>query len=480
MNNKIKKNYIYNLIYQILTIITPFITTPYVSRTLCADGVGTSSYLSALVSYFVLFGGLGLTTYGQREISYCHNSKIDRSVKFWEIQILGFCSYGISLLVYILFVFFFHQNDLLYVIVCLQILASMFDTVWFFYGIEDFKNVVVRNIILKLLSIILVFAFVKNENDLSVYMLICLGVNFISSLCLWPLLTNRIAIVPINLLRPFKHIKGALQLFVPTIAIQVYVNVDKIMIGFFANGSAQNGYYEQAQKIESMCLMVVVSLGTVMIPRIGALFSENNITEVERMIYKSFRFTFITSLPICFGLIAISDIFVKWFFGNGFEEVISILCVLSINIILIGLSNVIGTQYLIPLKKQKEYTISVILGMIINIIMNAILIEKYLALGASVATLCAELVVTSTQFLMVKDRFNIKIILVENWKYFVASFIMFSMTIVIKNEFCLIGDGGLVGVCVLTGLVVYVIALCILKDDFFLELSSEVIKRIKT
>lgn len=237
----IKKNYIYNLSYQILLLITPFITTPYVSRVLCADGIGTVSYTDSVVSYFVLFATMGVTTYGQREISYVQKSVEDRSVVFWNTKLLEFCTAGILMVAYTIFAFQ-QDNTTLYLIYGFNIVAVFFDVTWFFQGMEEFGKIVLRNVIFKVISIVYIFAVVKSKDDLILYVIGITVFAVISNISLWFYLPKYINKVDVRLIHPFQNIGTVISLFIPTIAIQIYTVLDKTMIGVITKNEFENGY----------------------------------------------------------------------------------------------------------------------------------------------------------------------------------------------------------------------------------------------
>ena len=163
----IKKNYIFNVSYQILLLITPLITSPYLARVLGADGTGTVSFAESIVSYFVLFATFGMTTYGQREVSYVQDSREKRTVVFWETKILELITGLIALLVYIPFSLR-QENQALYLVLALNIIAAIFNVTWFFQGLEEFGKIVLRNVIFKIINIIYIFVFVKTKKDVNV------------------------------------------------------------------------------------------------------------------------------------------------------------------------------------------------------------------------------------------------------------------------------------------------------------------------
>ena len=269
----ITKNYIYNLSYQILIIFLPLITTPYVSRVLGAENVGIYGYTLSIVTYFVLFGALGVSMYAQREIAYVQNDIKERSKICVEILIFRLITMSVSILLY--YIFFVNGNNYqnYYFILIMELVSTCFDISWFFQGLEEFKKTVIRNIIVKLISFICILVFVKTKNDLSIYILIYVLSNFIGNISLWIYLPKYIEKIKINELNIFKHLKPTLWLFIPQIAMQIYTVLDKTMIGTIIEDKSEVGYYEQAQKIVKLCLTLVTSLGIVMVPRMANTFA---------------------------------------------------------------------------------------------------------------------------------------------------------------------------------------------------------------
>lgn len=476
MKKSITKNYIYNLVYQILILILPLITTPYISRVLGAEKIGIYSYTISIVTYFILFGSLGIAIYGQREIAYLQEDKERCSKTFWEIVILRFGTMAISM---IIFYFTFARNgeySIYYMILLLEMFANCLDISWFFQGLEEFKKTVTRNIIIKIISIVCIFIFVKTQNDLIKYFWIYVVSTLLGnvSLCLYlPKYINKIEIKDLNII---KHLKPTIGLFIPQIAVQIYTVLDKVMIGTIISDKSEVGYYEQSQKIVKMLLMVITSLGTVMMPRMANTYIKGNKEKIQEYIKNSFNFVFLLSFPMIFGIIAISNSFVPIFFGQGYEKVSMLMNIIAPILLAIGLSNVIGTQYLLPTKRQKEYTISVIVGAITNFGINLLLIRKYGAIGASIATVIAEICVTIVQFVYVKKDINISKTLKLSIKYVLSAFIMFAICIIIEkiiqnNLICIM-------IQVVIGIIIYVGCLILLKDEFINSIMNKVRQKI--
>ena len=404
----ITKNYIYNLTYQILILILPLVTTPYISRILGAENIGIFSFTTSISAYFILFGSLGIALYGQREIAYLQNNKKEYSKAFFEIVLLRVITIFIALLFFNL-IFVNNNNDykIYYNILVLEIIGNCIDISWFFQGLEEFKKTVVRNIIVKLISVLCIFLFVKHENDLIIYYVIYVLSVIIGNCSLWLYLPKYLSKVNFKNIKIFKHIKPTILLFIPQIAIQVYTLLDRTMLGILTSNISEVGYYEQTQKVIKVLLAVITSMGTVMLTRISNSFSNGEKENVNEYIKKSFNIVFLLAFPMIFGIIAISQRFVPVFFGNGFEKVIILMNVISPIILIIGISNVIGMQYLLPTKRQKEFTMSVLYGAIVNFLLNIILIIKFKSVGASIATVIAEITVTSIQIYFIRKEFDI-------------------------------------------------------------------------
>lgn len=477
MKKSITKNYLYNLVYQILILILPLITTPYISRILGAENIGIYSYTISIVTYFILFGSLGIAMYGQREVAYAQEDKEKYSKCFFEILALRCITMTISM---VIFYFIFAKSGeykVYYTILLLEMIANILDISWFFQGLEEFRKTVTRNIIVKIISIICIFIFVKTNNDLKNYFWIYVLSTLIGNVSLWLYLPQYIKKVNIKNINIFKHIKPTISLFIPQIAIQIYTVLDKVMIGTIISDKSEVGFYEQSQKIVKILLTIVTSLGTVMLPRIAKIYMNGDKEKIQEYIRKAFNFVFFIAFPIMFGVIAVSNNFVPIFFGQGYDKVAMLINIISPILLAIGLSNVIGTQYLLPTKRQKEYTISVVLGAIINFIINMLLIKRCGALGAAIGTVIAEISVTVVQFVFIRKEIKILEILKVAKKYLITSIIMLLVCVfvgkIIRNKLmCVI-------IQVIIGTISYLVILLTIKDKFLYEILEKVKNIIK-
>lgn len=475
MDKKVIKNYIYNLGYQILTFILPLITTPYISRVLGAESIGTYSYTNSITQYFILFGCIGLNLYSQREIAYYQNDIEKRSKLFYELVILRFITLSISVL---MFYFTLCQHGVYVYIFSIQIIdviASMFDISWLYQGMEDFKRIVIRNILVKLSGLAIIFLFVKSPSDLAIYVLSYSLTLLIGNLSMWPHLPKFIKKVKINNLNITRHVKPTIVLFLPQVATSIYTTLDKTMIGLLTNNTSEVAYYEQSQKIIRIAMTLATSLGTVMLPRVANLFKEDKIEEVKESMYSSFKFISFLAFPICFGLMAVAKGLVPWFFGSGYDKVVLNMIIIAPIVFIIGFSNVIGTQFLLPTGRQKQYTISICAGTITNLVFNFLLIPSLLSYGAAIATVIAESAVTITQIYLTKNTFNYKHVLKIIYKYILSAIIMSVCVFMLSNYLSVSILSTFIEVIV--GVIIYVIILILLKDDSLKIMISKIMKR---
>lgn len=468
--NTIVKNYLYNAVYQIFSILAPLITMPYVSRVLGATGIGSFSYTESIASYFILFGALGGNLYGQREVAYVQDDPDRRTLVFKEIITFRIITVLAATIIYIITFCRTGQYKNFFLILILEVMSSGVDVSWFFQGVQDFKKPVMRNIIIKFLSIVLIFLLVKSEHDTNRYTLCYALPVFISNLSLWFYLPNYITKVKPKKIITFKHLIPLLTLFIPQVATEVYTVLDKTMIGVLSSDIRQVAFYEQAQKMIKVFVALITALGIVMLPKISHLFAEGKVGEIKERIINSFQFVFFLGFPLMFGIIRISYNFVPLFYGSGYTEVILLMIIMSPIILIIGISNVIGKQYLLPTKKQKAYTISVVVGAISNFTLNLCLIPKFNALGASIATVLAEMIVTLVQFAFIHKEFSLVSILRLSVKYLLIGIVMYISIYFVDS---LIDSPFISIICeVIIGAIIYIGILLLLKDKIIYKAFS--------
>ena len=473
----VAKNYIFNLIYQLLTILTPLITTPYVARVLGVENNGIYGYTWSIVTYFVLFGSLGTAMYGQREIAYVQNNKKKQTDVFWEIIFIKLISY--IFVIFLFYIFFCINGDyaIFYRILIIELLANLVDISWFFQGNEDFGKTVIRNMIVKITGLVLIFIFVKNQNDLWKYFFIYVLSDLLGNLSLWVYVPKYLEKRKRKTLSLKKHIKPIILLFLPQVSVQIYAVLDKTMLGLLTNSMSEVAYYDQAQKIIRALLLIVSAMGTVMCSRVANSYAENKMDDVKKYLKQSIDMVWLIATPFVFGVFAVASEIVPIYFGNGYDAVIPLMCATSFILIGIGLNNVTGVQYLIQAGKQNIFTLSVTVGAVINVILNLVLIKLFGTIGAVYSSIISEFVILAIQLFYTKEVITIKDIIYSSIKYLISGIVMFIVVILLGK----ILTPGLISLCIkiIIGALIYCSSLLVMKDKFTIDIINQILQTLK-
>ena len=475
---RVIKNYLYNVGWQILSIIVPLVTAAYISRVLRPSGVGINAFTNSIINYFQLFASIGIGYYGNRQIAYVRENKKRMSEIFWEIQIIKIVMTLVSYISFEVFLLFYDKQLNYMLAQSINIIAVGFDISWFYEGIEDFKTIVLKNAVVKLLSTIAIFVFVKKPSDLCLYIVV-ISLSFLfGNLTLWPNLKRNLVKVNWKKLKPFKHFMPTIALFIPQIATQVYVQLNKTMLGIMVNQTAA-GYYQYSDSFIKIILAFVTSTGTVMLPHVSHALSDGNMEKVNQMLYKSFDFVSAVSYPMMFGVAGISLTLGPMYYGSGYGPVGPAMMIQSIEIIMIALSNAIGLQYLLPINKVKQFTASVTTGAVVNLILNFPLIKIAGLNGAMLSTVISETVVTLYQLCVVKNMLNYRLLFKDTWKYFISSATMFIFVFGMNRK--LSSSWGMLFLEVVVGFLIYLVMIILLKASIVNQakdlIKNKILKR---
>lgn len=423
--NSPKKNFVYNILYQILVLIIPLITAPYIARVIGAEGTGIRSYTYSIAYYFMLVTKLGVNNYGNRSIAKVRDDKQSLSVTFWSIYSFQLIMGIAMLFAYLLYVFLF--DDKFRVISLIQsfyIISAALDITWFFFGLEDFKKTIAISTVVRVINAVLIFLFVKTRTDLWKYALIMSGMTCLSQLVLWEFVRNKISFVKVTKEDIVKHIKPNFILFIPVIAVSLYKIMDKIMLGALT-AISEVGFYENAERVIDIPLCAITALGTVMLPRMSNIIAKGKTEQVKEYISKSTEFIMFLSYAMALGLMAVGYKFAPLFFGKEFQKTGLLIILLSSTLPFISFANVLRTQYLIPNEQDKPYIKSIFLGAIVNLIVNFILIPKYQSIGACYGTIAAEISVMLYQSYIVGKALPVKKYFLCSLKYLLKACVMF-------------------------------------------------------
>ena len=462
---KVIKNYFYNAGYQLLAVILPLITAPYISRVIGAHGIGIYTATYSTIQYFILLGSIGIGMYGNREIAYVRDDKTKMTQVFWEIQILKMIMVTLAYGSFIIYLTLMPTYREYMWIQSINLVAAAFDISWLYMGLEDFKKTVLRNTLVKLTSVALIFIFIHQASDTWLYILVMAGSTLGGNLTLWPYLKKTLGKVEWKKLRPFNHFKPTVALFIPQIATQVYQILNKTMLWGMVSSDVA-GFYDRSDNLVKLVLTIVTATGTVMLPHVANAFHDGNKAAVKQMTAESFDFVSFIAIPMFFGLAAVGKNLAPLFYGPEFKPVGLAVCIEAVIILLIGWSNVLGLQYLLPTNQIKIYTHSVVSGAVTNLILNLPLIYLLGLNGAILSTVLSELVVTVYQLWHVRKQLEIHQLFLNTPKYLLAGFIMFvvvlgiSLKLTFANTFFMILA---LGCEVLVGALIYGLLILLLK-----------------
>ena len=466
----IKKNYIYRTLYEILVLITPFITTPYISRVLGADGVGIYSYTSSIITYFTLFAALGTVSYGAREIARHRDDKQQSSKLFWEIELMTVATTALCLTAWCAVILFGKQYRPYFIALIPVLLGTMFDISWYFTGYERVKYIVICNSVCKIAGIVLLFVFVKRQEDLTLYMVINSMVTLLGNLSMWLYLPKMLAKVDMRTLTFKKHFKETLIYFVPTIATSIYTVLDKTLIGVITHDTYQNGYYEQANKIMRMTYTVsFVAINNVMSARISYLFAEKKQEEIGNRIRKTMDFIFLIGFGCTFGIIGVAGRFVPAFLGPGYEPVVGLLRCMAPLAIIVGISNCLGSNYYTPSGQRARSARVIVLGSVVNLILNLAMIPHIGATGAVIASIMAESVISILYVHMSDGYMSWKMLIKLGWKRMISGLVML-ICVLMLGKYLPYGNLAAAAIQVASGVAVYFGLLLLMKDQLLREL----------
>lgn len=400
--SSLKKNFIYNILYQLLILIIPLITSPYLTRTIGAEGLGIYTVSQAFANYFTLFILLGLNNYGNREIAKCRDDRKLVSKTFWEIYLFQLFMLIIVSTLYIFIVcFFIHEDKLIYFLQFIYVISAGLDINWCCFGLEKFKLTVTRNAAIKIASAIFIFIYVKSSDDLWLYTVIMTVSLFVSQAILWPFVLKDIDFVKPLKKEILKHVKYNVILFLPVIAVSIYTVMDKLMIGMI-DSKEEVAYYTYALRFIDIPQTVIIALSTVMLPRVSNMIATGHSEETYQLLEKTMKYMMFFTIGAAFIITSVSYELIPWYYGESFRRCALFAIWLSPYIVLGGWNGTIRSQFIIPNGYDYIYLITVSSGAVTNLILNAVLIPNYRGIGAVWATIAAQFMVCFMQYMLTK------------------------------------------------------------------------------
>ncbi len=468
----IKKNFIFRALYELLIMITPFITTPYVARVLGSDGAGIISYTGAIMSFFTMFAALGTPQYGLREIARHRDCSQGASKLFWEIELLTVFTSFICLLGWLGLCIFWKEYRIYFLAIAPTLLNTMFDISWFFTAHEKVGYTVARNAFFKILGIVLLFTFVKSKSDLALSMLLASITGMLGSLSMWIYLPKMLVKVDFRTLEFRRHFHETLVYFIPTIAVSVSAVLDKFLLGLIIHDFSLSGYYEHARKLMGLIdSLVIFSMFTVMEARVSYLFALGKTDEIKRRIGRALDFSFLLGLGCVFGVAGIAHVFVPVFWGPGWEPIEYLLYLLGPVTVIVSISYCLGGLYYNPSGNRAQSAKYVIIDACINTVLNLLLIPRWQAYGAIIATIVAEGVTTFIYVQGCRGYLTWQTIWACFWKRFLAGAVMCALVMTI-GHIHMNSDILKLIIQILCGAAFYVVVLFLAKDEMLKEMLS--------
>lgn len=425
MERRIRNNFLILSMYKIFEMLMPMMTSPLLSRRLGVDALGYFTYKHCVVSMFVIFAELGCYRYGLREIAKVRNDTELLKRTYSDIFFAHFFNGTITFLFYFAYCFFFDQFDVYTIVLSCNIFSNMIDNAFLYVGLEKIGSLTVRDTAIKLITFVLIVVLIRNSSDLLVYTSVMSGSAVVCRIVAFIYSKKYCSLEKPKIHNCIKHYRPMAKLMIPALASVTYQSMDKIMIGAMYGNSA-TGYYECASK-SLIPKNIITALGTVLCPQITNLYAIGRVDEAGEQFEKSFITSMILSFAFMFGISAVAPEFAPLFWGTGFEVCAPLLIGLSFSIPLWAIGEVIRNQYLLPVARDNEYTISFVMGVIVNAIINAMLIPFYGAMGAIIATLAAELTMSLVQIRLVRNNIPSLKYIVSTIPYFIVGIIMFAV-----------------------------------------------------
>lgn len=469
-----KKNYFYVLLYQIVIVITPLISTPYVSRVLGRENIGMDAYVNSILQIFTVFTLLNVGVYGRKKIAEIDKLDLGQLKKtFSSIYLLQFlCGVFVSI-VYFLFVYVVSEYQELFLIYGIMLIANIFDISWFFVGRENVDKIMMRNIVVKVINILCLFIFVKQPNDIYIYAFINGLSLLIGQVVTWKALIKEIGVPYISITASLIHIRSMLLLGVIPCVSLLYTTVNKVFLGNIM-GTTEVGYYNQAFKLFTICLGFVSALSTVTMPRLTQYYVNGKMEIFVEFIKQAIHYVCLTTIPLSIGMIYISPKLVPLFLGKEFLQVIPVIRLLSICLLLVGLQEIFGMQILLITNQRTNYTLSIIIGSVLSFFINIALVKHLGSSGTAISFIAANITILVIQMYYSRHFISLKFCFKEAIRFFILSLMMITSMIFFENIFLIEKDISIVlGMQVLVGITAYIVGLLIIKEPLISKIINK-------
>lgn len=424
-------NILYNAVYQIFIVLVPLITVPYLSRVLGPKTYGIYSSVNNTVQFLMIFCILSVSYVGMRTISRTrtYGTPQELTNAFWGLWYFQGIAGIITILVTVFVATVFHVQYWFYILLMVPYLISaQVDISWFFQGLADFGRVVLKNMAVKLVSVVLILLWVKSPADLWKYLLIMSVSTMLGSFVFWFDIWRYVG-KPIAHFYKFKQTAIAIgTLMIPQIATQIYTSLDKPILGWFSN-STQVSFYDNSQRISNMILGVITSISLVIMPKMA---SEGKKAQ-KIVMKKSLEATVMLGTLFAVIIMANTKQFVPFFFGNKYVPMTPLMFWFTLTIIMIPTGGVFANQFALANQRDKDYAVPVVIGAILEIVLSYLLDRPYGAGGAMIAILITEAVVLILRLWVVRDGYEFSYVFHDVPKYLLIAVLTLAIGMFMPN-----------------------------------------------
>jgi len=480
-SNSLKKNIIYNLVYTSTNILFPMITFPYLSRTLGPEGYGIINFSLSIIGYFIVFSQFGIYIYGTRQISKKKNKgkqglKSVFSNLFITNIFLSFCSF-LLLFIYIYFDSSISDYKLILYILGMQVLFQFLKVDWFFKGMEEFDKITKISIATRTINLILIFIFINNKTDYLNYAVIILFIFFLNNMIMiYYIFKDNLFNLEVNIDKVMFNLKSMTFIAFMVITTKIYISIDSVMIGYIL-GPTQVGLYSVAMKFNKLVLSIISSISLVIFPKISSLLESNEKNKINKILNKSLHGILLIAIPSSFGLFILTEDLILVFSGIDYIDSLLTMRIMSFLIIIITVSTIILNQIIYPRGLEKKTIKMRWIGLVTNVILNFLLINKLGIVGAGIASVITEFIVMIQLFFFSRSVADFAVNMSSIFKYIVSSLVMIIIINLLNNIFELSHILNIITFIPL-GAFIYFILLYLLKDEFLFELTINIKERI--
>lgn len=471
-NPSVLKNYLYNTLLTVANLIFPILTFPYVNRIFGPIMIGKINFANSVINYLLIISGVGIPLYGVRAIAQVKKDKEKLNKAFSELLLITTIFTVICSFIYLILVNVvdkFYEDRTIFYILGITLFTNMFAMDWLYKGLEDYKYITTRNLILKIVIIVLTFTLIKEKKDINLYILLMV-LSQISFVILNIIYLKGNVNLTFKGLKLNKHMNSLGIIFGIYAVNNLYSNLDKVVLGF-SSGDEAVGIYAVAQRFVNMLQPFIISLGTVLLPRLSYYVKENNMNEYKKLLKKSFDYINFIAFPCTIGVFFIAKSLIAIFGGKEFMEATYVLKIFAPLFIILGFGNIFSNQILIPFGKEKFILYSVIISCTINLSMNLLFDKRYSFYATAIILLVSEFSIILVQYLFVYKKIKELRISIFNIKYIIGSLLMIPNLILWQSILSNVVFSILIST--ITSMLIYFVYLVLAKDEFIFEILNK-------